>query len=244
MGDGFVALFGDPTARENDPEMAIRAGLGILKEAHAYAQEVEEKWRIEDLNVRVGINTGLVVIGGYSEAGDTLMGSAVNLAARIETAAPPGGLLISISTYQHVKGMFEIEPHEAVAAKGFHDPVPVFLVRRAQPRSFRMGRRGVEGIRTQLIGRESEMQILQSTLQSVLENRDRLLLTMVGEAGLGKSRLLDEFENWLERQPQMVQIFRGRERQDLTSCALWAGPRSVLDPVSDPGRRPGSSRLV
>jgi class 3 adenylate cyclase/tetratricopeptide (TPR) repeat protein len=214
MGDGFVALFGDPVAQENDPEMAIRAGLGILKEAQVYAREVAEKWHILDFSVRVGINTGLIVIGGYSEAGDTLMGSAVNLAARMEEAAPAGGLLISLSTYQHVKGVFEVEPQAAVTVKGFHDPVPVFLVRRAQPRSFRMGQRGVEGIQTQLIGREAEMQVLQTTLTTVVANRAPVVLTVVGEAGLGKSRLLDEFEHWLELQPQQVQIFKGRERQD------------------------------
>ncbi len=214
MGDGFVALFGDPVARENDPEMAVRAGLGILKEAQDYAREVEENWGIQNLAVRVGINTGLIVIGGYSEAEDTLMGSAVNLAARLEEAAPAGGLLISASTYQQVQGIFDIELQEPLWVKGFRDPVPVYLVRRPLPRAFRMGRRGVEGIHTRMVGREAEMRFLQSALQSALADGDRVVVTVFGEAGLGKSRLLDEFERWMSEQPQSYQVLKGRERQD------------------------------
>ena len=90
MGDGFKALFGHPVAHENDPEMAIRAGLAIQHEAQTYAAEVEKRFGVRGYTVRVGINTGLVIIGGQSEGEDTVMGAAVNLAARMESAAEPG----------------------------------------------------------------------------------------------------------------------------------------------------------
>ena len=95
MGDGFKAVFGMPKAHENDPEMAIRAGLGVQEIAQQLGGELKTQWSILDFQVRVGINTGLVALGGMTEAEDTVMGSAVNLAKRVESAAPPGELLIS-----------------------------------------------------------------------------------------------------------------------------------------------------
>ena len=92
-------MFGVPVARENDPEMGIRAGLGILASAQDYAKVLAERWGLDDFQVRVGINTGLAALGGMTEVEDTAMGSAVNLAKRVESAAPVGGLLISA---QHI----------------------------------------------------------------------------------------------------------------------------------------------
>jgi len=113
QGDGFKAVFGLPVAHENDPEMAIRAGLGILETAQEIAKELERDRGIPSFQVRVGINTGLVAAGGQTEAEDTVMGEAVNLAARLESAAPPGALLISHNTYRHVRGLTQ----EQLAAK-------------------------------------------------------------------------------------------------------------------------------
>jgi class 3 adenylate cyclase len=107
MGDGYLAIFGLPVAQENDPEMAVRAGLDILEKSKNVADQLENKWDLKGFQVRVGINTGLVVTGGTTEAEDTVMGSAVNLAARLESLASPGGLLISQDTYQHVRGLPE-----------------------------------------------------------------------------------------------------------------------------------------
>jgi class 3 adenylate cyclase len=102
--------------------MAIRAGLGIQMVANQIAQELEAERGISGFQVRVGINTGLVVSGGWTESKDTIMGKPVNLAARLENAAPPGGVLISHETYRHVRGAFYFQPLEPVQAKGFSDP--------------------------------------------------------------------------------------------------------------------------
>ena len=122
MGDGFKAVFGHPVASENDPERAVLAGLGILEAARNYRKEVEDQWGVEDFNVREGINTGLVVIGGQYEATDSITGAAVNLATRIETAADPGTLLISYHTTQHVQGAFDLEPRTPTRADDQFSP--------------------------------------------------------------------------------------------------------------------------
>lgn len=216
MGDSLVAFFGVPVARENDPERAVQAALAIVQAAQTYAELVEERWGIEDFAVRVGLNTGLVVIGevgGVGQANYTAMGDAVNLASRMESAAPPGGVLISHETYQHVRGIFDVLPLAPVAFKGKSELVQVYMVTGTKPRAFRMGTRGIEGIETRMIGREGAMQRLVDAFYAVLHSGENQFATVVGEAGIGKSRLLYEFENWLELQPVLVRYFKGRAHQ-------------------------------
>ncbi len=217
MGDGFKAIFGHPTAHENDPEMAVRAGLAILETAAQYAIELEAEKGIPGFKVRLGIHTGLVVAGGISEGARTVMGATVNLAARLESSALPGTLLISHQTYQHVRGVFDFVPKTAIKAKGFDEPVQVYQVLRAKPRAFRMGRRGVEGVETRMIGREAELKRFQDAFYTMLEDHQLQMVTVTGEAGLGKSRLLYEFENWLDLQPENVRLFKARSRLESQS---------------------------
>jgi class 3 adenylate cyclase/tetratricopeptide (TPR) repeat protein len=214
MGDGFLAVFGLPKARENDPEMAVRAGLGILETALKIAQDLKKEHQLEGFQVRIGVNTGLVVAGGVTEAEGTLMGAAVNLAARLESAAPPGGLLISQYTYSHVRGIFDLHPGKTIMVKGFSEPVQVYQVKVAKPHAFRYKTRGIEGVETPMIGREAELKALQDTAEAVIHNRKSRFVTVVGEAGLGKSRLLDEFESWLELQPTKFILLKGRGTLD------------------------------
>jgi class 3 adenylate cyclase len=213
-GDGFKAVFGDPIAREDDPEQAIRAGLEILDAAKILAKDMETEWRIEDFQVRIGIDTGLAALGGQTEAEDTVMGRVVNLAVRIENAAPPGSLLISHNTYRHVRGVFTVEPQESITAKGFPEPVPVYLVRAIKPRAFRVLSRGVEGVETHMVGRETELKYLQDALLTAMEEGEGHVVTVSGEAGVGKSRLLYEFQNWIELLPDIVLLFQGRGIQE------------------------------
>ena len=215
-GDGFKAVFGDPVSREADPEQAILAGLEILNVSKVVAQEIEREWNIEDFQVRIGIDTGLAALGGQTEAEDTIKGQVVNLAKRIESAAPSGGLLISHNTYRHVRGVFNVEPQEPILAKGFPEPVPVYLVMNLKPRAFRVQTRGVEGIETQMVGRNDELIFLQDALMTAFEEGEGHIVTVSGEAGVGKSRLLYEFQNWLDLLPssQAVRFFQGRGRQE------------------------------
>ncbi|MCJ7657705.1 MAG: AAA family ATPase [Anaerolineales bacterium] len=213
-GDGFKAVFGTPVAQENDPEMAIRAGLGILKISRELASELQSKWRLTDFHVRVGINTGLVALGGMTEAEDTVMGSAVILAKRVESAAPPDGLLISHNTYRHIRGIFNVELQEPIQAKGFDEPVPVYLVQSAKRRAFRARTRGVEGVETRMVGRESELLFLQKAYRNAIEECHTQIVTVVGDAGIGKSRLMFDFEYWLNSSSDEVHIYQGRGRHE------------------------------
>jgi class 3 adenylate cyclase/tetratricopeptide (TPR) repeat protein len=211
MGDGFLAVFGIPTSRENDPVMAVHAALGVIREAEEYGRELERKRGLTGFQVRIGINTGLVAISGEEER-HRISGETVVLAARLESAAAPGSILISHNTYQHVRGVFDLRPMEPIQAKGFPQPVLVYQVVRAKARSFRTRRHGVEGIETQMVGRAMELKVLQDAFYTAVEERELQFRTILAEAGMGKSRLLYEFENWVDLQQEDIFLLRGRAR--------------------------------
>jgi ABC-type oligopeptide transport system substrate-binding subunit/class 3 adenylate cyclase/ribosomal protein L40E len=218
MGDAVLAFFGAPIAHEDDPERAIRAALEITAQAAEYAEKLEKERGIGPFGVRVGINTGLVVVG---EVGSdlrveyTAMGDAINLAARMEQNALPGGILISHDTYRHVRGVFDVLPQEPLTVKGKRQPVQTYVVERAKPRAFRKPMRGVEGIETRMIGREAELKRLQEAFFTAMEDRELQMATIVGEAGVGKSRLLHEFDIWAEVRAERYYFFKGRALQEL-----------------------------
>ena len=196
MGDGFKAVFGLDVAHEDDAERAVRAGLDLIDAAKVFAEKVEREWGRPGFDIRVGINSGPVAVGGFSEAGDTIMGLTVNLAARLESAAPVGGVLISQHTYQHVQHIFDVQPLTPIIAKGFAEPVSVYVVQHAKPHSALAPRSGVQGVATRMIGRTAEFQQLQDLYQTVSQTARTQVAVILGEAGVGKSRLLHEFERW------------------------------------------------
>jgi class 3 adenylate cyclase/tetratricopeptide (TPR) repeat protein len=215
QGDGFKAVFGLPVAHENDPQQAVRAGLVIQEEAGKIAAKLKETHGFPDFRVRVGISTGLIFAGGETEGKDTIKGAPVNLAARMESLAEPGTVLVSHDTYTLVRGLFDFEPAGPLQVRGFSEPVLAYLVLRARPGGFYHGMRGIEGVETRMIGREAEFIQLQKSLADVEQERDRQLITIIGEAGIGKSRLLYEFENWIELHAQAFQRFKGRARLEI-----------------------------
>jgi class 3 adenylate cyclase/tetratricopeptide (TPR) repeat protein len=212
QGDGFKAVIGLPVAQENDPAQAIRAGLAIQAAADEIAEELEAERGLAGFQVRVGITTGLVFSGGETEGEDTIKGEAVNLAARLESAAEPGTVLISHDSFKHVRGLFDFEPLEPVELTGFSDPIKVYRVLGAKQRPFYRGMRGVEGVETRMVGRELEFLQLQKIMRDVIEEGEGQMVTVVGDAGLGKSRLMYEFENWADLLPEQVWLYKGRAR--------------------------------
>ncbi len=218
MGDGLLAFFGAPVGREDDPVRAIRCGLDIVNAARTYAKTVEERWGVSGFDVRVGINTGPVAlgeVGGVAGSEWTAMGDAINLAARLQSAAPTGGVLISHDTYVHVRGFFEARRLEPLNLKGKTEPVTVFLIEREKPRTFRTTTRGVEGVETRMIGREAPLKQLQDTFMWAMDERETQIVTVVGEPGVGKSRLLREFDSWLDELPESVLHFTGRATYEM-----------------------------
>lgn len=192
MGDAVLAFFGAPIAHEDDPERACRAALDIIADADAYAARLEQERGITGFNVRVGIHTGLVVVG---EVGSdlrveyTAMGDAVNLAARLESAAEPGTVLVSEGVDRLIAPLFQTKALDPVDVKGRSEPVPVYRVLAA--RELPGKPHGIPGLESPLVGREAEFAALQEALAR-MEGGKGSIVTVIGEAGIGKSRLVAE----------------------------------------------------
>ena len=197
-GDSLLAVFGAREAREDDPERAVRCGLAIVGEAQQIGAEVRAASRGGDFNVRVGIHTGSVLLGGGLDDTSTIRGIAVNIAARMEQTAPVGGVRISHETQQHVRGNFELTDEPPIAVKGFAEPMRSHLVLSATPRSFGTVGRGIEGVATPMVGREAELARLAEAYETAGDERSLTLVTVSGDPGLGKTRLMVEFEHWIE----------------------------------------------
>jgi class 3 adenylate cyclase/tetratricopeptide (TPR) repeat protein len=194
LGDAILAFFGAPVAHEDDAERAVRAGLSIQAAASEYAEMVKGSYGI-DFSVRVGINTGLAVlaaVGDEIRTEYTAMGDTTNVAARLQSAAVPGSVLISADTHHLVKQLFDFEPRGATIVKGKSAPIETFEV--LAPKAVLGKVRGLEGLTSPLVGRAAEFQLVHDKVEDVREGRGAFV-SVVGEAGLGKSRLLAEVRN-------------------------------------------------
>ena len=205
MGDAVLAFFGAPIAHEDDPERAILAGLAITREIRPYADQVKRKWGV-DLDVRVGINTGLVVVGEFGSdmrLEYTAMGDAVNLAARMEQNAEPGTVLVSEHTHDMVEPLFDFQDRDTITVKGKEDPVAVYRVlgRKAKPGQLR----GIEGLDSPMVGRDAELATLRGAVDAVRRGTGRVASVMA-EAGLGKSRLVAELRQQLDAEDVLEHI--------------------------------------
>jgi class 3 adenylate cyclase/tetratricopeptide (TPR) repeat protein len=201
MGDAIFAFFGAPTAHEDDPERAVAAGLEIIEGVAPYREEL--RGRGLDLNVRVGINTGAVVVGQVGSevrVEYTAMGDAVNVAARMEQTAEPGTVQITAETHRLVAERFEVEPRGEIPVKGKAEPVTAYRV---------LGTTGPTAHAfpaSPLVGRHHEMDMLRSAVDDALDGRGQLIF-LIGDAGLGKTRLIEETRTyWATRRPQGSRI--------------------------------------
>ena len=196
MGDAILAFFGAPIAHEDDPHRAVLAGLDILQAIGPYREEVKRKWGV-DFEVRVGINTGLVVVG---EVGSdlrleyTALGDAINVAARMEQSAQPGTIQISADTQTLIAPLFDFEDLGETEVKGKSAPVRVYRVlgRKAQPER----ERGIAGLESPMIGRDQELVSLKGIVED-LQRGGGQIVSLIGEAGLGKSRIISELQQSL-----------------------------------------------
>src|ERR687889_2212625 len=208
LGDAILAFFGAPVAHEDDAERAVRAGLDIQAAAREYAEAVRRNYGV-DFQVRVGINTGLAVlaaVGDEIRTEYTAMGDTTNVAARLQSAAEPGSVLISADTYHLVKQLFELRPRGGAMVKGKSAPIVTYEV--LSPRVVPGKVRGLEGLTSPLVGRAAEFKLVNDKLNEVRQGRGAFV-SVIGEAGLGKSRLLAEVSNAAKSGPQ-VAWFEGR----------------------------------
>ena len=203
LGDAILAFFGAPVAHEDDAERAVRAGLDIQAAAREYAKAVKLDYGV-DFDVRVGINTGLAVlaaVGDEIRTEYTAMGDTTNVAARLQSAASPGTVLISADTYHLVKQLFELRPRGGAMVKGKSQPIVTYEV--LAPRAVPGKVRGLEGLTSPLVGRAAEFERVNDKLNEVREGRGAFV-AVIGEAGLGKSRLLAEISESAKSGPQVA----------------------------------------
>ena len=209
-GDSLLAVFGADQAHEDDAERAVRAGLAIVAAAAPLAEGFRTRFGLDGFDLRVGIHTGPVLLGGGIDAEGSIRGVAVNIAARMEQTAPAGALRISHETYRHVRGVFDVEQQAPIEIKGISGAARSYLVKRAKPRAFRMANRGLEGIDSRMVGRDAELARIGEAFQTACEEKGLRQVTIVGEPGIGKSRLGLEFTHWLEMLREPVRFFQGR----------------------------------
>jgi class 3 adenylate cyclase len=197
-GDNLLAAFGHEATREDDAERAVRAGLALLAAGLAEGQRVQQRHGHAGFNVRVGVHTGRVLLGGGVDEDGTIRGMTVHLAARMEQTAPPGAMRISHDTWRHVAGLFDMLPQAPLQVKGRDRPMATYLVRGALPPGQARPARGVDGVATPLLGRSVEIAALLQAVDSAAASGRACGCTVLAEAGMGKSRLLDELQLILE----------------------------------------------
>ena len=192
IGDGVLALFGAPTALEHAAQHAINAAIGIRTAVDGL--HVEHGLPIP-LRVHIGVNTGLVAagsVGGAERRDYTVMGEAVNLASRLQSAAKEGQILVGESTYRAASREFEFKPLR-LDIKGYDQPVPAFEVLSTQEQRYRArpSEGGAAGARSPMVGRAAELDTIAIRLEALREGQGGVI-AVVGENGMGKSRMLAE----------------------------------------------------
>ena len=190
LGDGLMALFGHPIAQENDSERAVRAALAIQRALAELNRENAGSGRPE-LVARIGVESGMVVVDATGE----IFGDAPNVAARVQAVADPGTVLITARVQRQVAGLFVAEDRGAHSLKGAPEPTTLFRIVRASG-----GRRFGASALTPLIGREEELALLRRRWERAVKGEGQLAL-VVGEPGIGKSRLVEEFRATLGETP-------------------------------------------
>ncbi len=213
-GDGLMAVFGAPIAHENDAELAVRAALDMQRAAAEFAPIARAQLGAP-IQVRIGINRGPAIaglLGTEEQIAYTVIGETVNLAARLEAMAPPGHILISSSVHARTRPLFDFSPPQWRHIRGVDAPVESYEV--FTQCDAPIDGRGLPGMTTLFLGRDGELQRLREQLDDFLQQRQGALVTITGEAGVGKSRLVQE---WLAQVPFCADPDTGR------AATVWRG---------------------
>jgi tetratricopeptide (TPR) repeat protein len=202
IGDAIMAVFGVPVAHEDDAERAVRAALLMRSRLAAVAERREVP-----LVLRIGVNTGLVVTGTTPGRDFLVTGEAVNLAARLQQAAEPGEVLVGERTFRAVEPLVRMVAPRSLAVRGRTGPVTAYAVERFAPAGAYRRRRRPYG---PFVGREVELTLIRSVIERAVEHARAHLVTLIGEAGIGKSRLVEEVVVELRRSEEPPAVWVGR----------------------------------
>ena len=217
LGDGVFAVFGVPTAHEDDPERAVRAALRIQEGV----ERLNEEHPGIGIAVRVGITTGEAVVQVDRSRKDKvgIVGDVVNTASRLEGVAPVGGVVVDERTYLNANAMIDFRALTPVELKGKSEPVPIWQP--TAPKS-RYGIAIEDMAETPFVGRDTELRLLVDTFDRVLREETTQLVTIVGEPGVGKSRLMQEFWKVVDGRSDVVWWRQGRCLPLGEGITFWA----------------------
>lgn len=199
VGDAVMAVFGIPTAREDDALRAVRAAAEMRDTLGELNDQLDLRWGVR-LQARTGVNTGEVVAGDSSQGQAFASGDAINVAARLEQAAAAGEILIGEHTHKLVRDAVRVEPVLPLDLKGKSEPVPAFRLVDIAHHAAGLDR----GLNSPLVGRERELALLRETFDRAVAERACELVTVVGPAGIGKSRLAKDLAHSLSGEATVV----------------------------------------
>jgi class 3 adenylate cyclase/tetratricopeptide (TPR) repeat protein len=219
-GDEVMAVFGVPTVHEDDALRAVRTGMAMQRRLAVLNQELQATWDVT-LACRIGINTGEVVAGDPGTGATFVTGDAVNLAKRLEQAAAPGAILIGMATYPLVRDAVTVGRREQFSVKGKREPVSAFRLQDVDATAAGVTRR----LDAPLVDREAELRLLQATADASEREPPCQLITVVGSAGIGKSRLVTEL---LDRLDGRFRPLRGRCLPYGEAITFWP-VRGIVD---------------
>ncbi|MGB4991157.1 MAG: tetratricopeptide repeat protein, partial [Pyrinomonadaceae bacterium] len=211
-------VWGTEASRESDPEMSVRTALDLQARAREYLGNHPDGLSFEDSDLarllKIGISTGTVLVGNTRDTGEFITtGSAVNSAKRLVSDAEPGDILATHDTYQHIRGVFQVQKVRQTGRQTSGSQThrsDIYSITAVKPRVFRTEAHGVEGSEASMVGREFELAKMLDALDTAKEIRKLQVVAIVGEAGLGKSRLLFEFYDQVDLLPDKSLVFKGR----------------------------------
>ncbi|NCP86818.1 MAG: hypothetical protein CO094_08615 [Anaerolineae bacterium CG_4_9_14_3_um_filter_57_17] len=227
LGDGVMAIWGAPFASDNDAEQAVAAGLELIRALDEFCETTAIPGA-EHLKLRVGVNSGLVFAGYVGKRKEyTVIGDTVNLAARLEQIAEADTVVIGESTLRMVRGSFRVRRLEPTQVKGKAEKVQSYAVEGALTAAGRIHYQSAESLETNMVGRNDEIERLLALFKQARQSGSPLMALINGELGIGKSRLLLEFNNQLEALPEELTVLstRGLSQASHIPYYLW---RSLL----------------